>query len=115
MTGQVLVIDGAGTLYELENASAPDTQHRFTNSWVMNSEYSSVFFFFSSRRRHTRFDCDWSSDVCSSDLAAFHRRRHVPLEQLFLTRLHHREPDAPDAAAQQIHAEQPGNQEIDVA
>src|SRR2546430_10617213 len=26
------------------------------------------FFFFSSRRRHTRFDCDWSSDVSSSDL-----------------------------------------------
>src|SRR2546430_8549016 len=26
-------------------------------------------FFFPSRRRHTRFDCDWSSDVCSSDLA----------------------------------------------
>src|SRR2546430_2745627 len=25
------------------------------------------YFFFSSRRRHTRFDCDWSSDVCSSD------------------------------------------------
>src|SRR5260370_10062634 len=25
-------------------------------------------FFFSSRRRHTRFKCDWSSDVCSSDL-----------------------------------------------
>src|SRR3989475_7632113 len=32
------------------------------------------FFFFSSRRRHTRFDCDWSSDVCSSDLA----RRSAP-------------------------------------
>src|SRR3989475_2397747 len=31
---------------------------------------SSIFFFFSSRRRHTRFDCDWSSDVCSSDLIA---------------------------------------------
>src|SRR5260370_5674803 len=27
-------------------------------------------FFFSSRRRHTRFKCDWSSDVCSSDLIA---------------------------------------------
>src|SRR6266700_6729602 len=27
-----------------------------------------VFFFFSSRRRHTRFSRDWSSDVCSSDL-----------------------------------------------
>src|SRR3954462_11041629 len=26
------------------------------------------FFFFSSRRRHTRLSCDWSSDVCSSDL-----------------------------------------------
>src|SRR5690606_40147344 len=26
-------------------------------------------FFFSSRRRHTRFSRDWSSDVCSSDLA----------------------------------------------
>src|SRR5690606_19505519 len=27
-----------------------------------------AFFFFSSRRRHTRFSRDWSSDVCSSDL-----------------------------------------------
>src|SRR6266480_6630852 len=27
-----------------------------------------VLFFFSSRRRHTRLTCDWSSDVCSSDL-----------------------------------------------
>src|SRR5690606_40583439 len=26
------------------------------------------YFFFSSRRRHTRFSRDWSSDVCSSDL-----------------------------------------------
>src|SRR5256886_3838989 len=41
-----------------------------------------IFFFFSSRRRHTRFDCDWSSDVCSSDLARLAlqqalRREHV--------------------------------------
>src|SRR5438132_4065393 len=28
------------------------------------------FFFFSSRRRHTRSLCDWSSDVCSSDLTS---------------------------------------------
>src|SRR5256885_5133519 len=27
-----------------------------------------MFFFFSSRRRHTRLQGDWSSDVCSSDL-----------------------------------------------
>src|SRR5206468_5945967 len=32
-----------------------------------------VEFFLSSRRRHTRSDRDWSSDVCSSDLAAFVR------------------------------------------
>src|SRR3989475_2750608 len=41
-------------------------------------------FFFSSRRRHTRFDCDWSSDVCSSDLnpdvlyAAFWQAQRYP-------------------------------------
>src|SRR2546430_3857572 len=35
-----------------------------------------MLLFFSSRRRHTRFDCDWSSDVCSSDLGIplTHRR-----------------------------------------
>src|SRR5205085_1873624 len=35
---------------------------------VVMFEVSDNFFFFSSRRRHTSFDCDWSSDVCSSDL-----------------------------------------------
>src|SRR2546421_7624104 len=33
-----------------------------------------LYFFFSSRRRHTRSDRDWSSDVCSSDPS---RRRHT--------------------------------------
>src|SRR5947207_4459927 len=33
-----------------------------------------LFFFFSSRRRHTRSLCDWSSDVCSSDLSTPRRR-----------------------------------------
>src|SRR4030095_12012487 len=32
----------------------------------------SLIFFFSSRRRHTRSLCDWSSDVCSSDLKTLH-------------------------------------------
>src|SRR5690242_21276614 len=31
------------------------------------------FFFFSSRRRHTRLTCDWSSDVCSSDLRGIYK------------------------------------------
>src|SRR5256886_7433922 len=36
---------------------------------ILNSFLIRSVFFFSSRRRHTRFDCDWSSDVCSSDLS----------------------------------------------
>src|SRR2546430_5684791 len=39
------------------------------------------FFFFSSRRRHTRFDCDWSSDVCSSDLNLAEREGSVPVHE----------------------------------
>src|SRR2546430_3298224 len=38
---------------------------------------SPCFLFFSSRRRHTRFDCDWSSDVCSSDLIVVRHQRAV--------------------------------------
>src|SRR5436190_23554823 len=42
----------------------------------------SLSFFFSSRRRHTRSLCDWSSDVCSSDLgrdrSPLRRRRTEP-------------------------------------
>src|SRR2546430_12592387 len=50
------------------------------NIYVDECMFYRVFFFFSSRRRHTRFDCDWSSDVCSSDLKGRQcrdRRRHV--------------------------------------
>src|SRR6266511_1816679 len=42
------------------------------------------FFFFSSRRRHTRFSRDWSSDVCSSDLAFDQRRPYELPERLRL-------------------------------
>src|SRR5207237_5282590 len=34
----------------------------------VSSFFDDLQFFISSRRRHTRFKCDWSSDVCSSDL-----------------------------------------------
>src|SRR2546427_5529408 len=47
---------------------------RLSHSWKTESTTFPLrairCFFFSSRRRHTRFDCDWSSDVCSSDLDA---------------------------------------------
>src|SRR6266571_5023609 len=36
-----------------------------------------LLFFFSSRRRHTRLTCDWSSDVCSSDLGTQHAAAFV--------------------------------------
>src|SRR5438477_6853378 len=36
-----------------------------------------VDFFFSSRRRHTRLTCDWSSDVCSSDLGLASVSRNI--------------------------------------
>src|SRR2546430_2882192 len=38
-----------------------------TNIGHLEQAAGMAAFFFSSRRRHTRFDCDWSSDVCSSD------------------------------------------------
>src|SRR3712207_7577054 len=42
-------------------------------------EYSIfVFFFFSSRRRHTRYWRDWSSDVCSSDLYLIRSTHRLP-------------------------------------
>src|SRR6266581_1782609 len=34
---------------------------------AFEAKYSGIAFFFSSRRRHTRWTGDWSSDVCSSD------------------------------------------------
>src|SRR5690606_40079769 len=57
-----------------------------------------LFFFFSSRRRHTRFSRDWSSDVCSSDLAlsvrdgfAHVQRRPVGGHQRRRATSHHRQ------------------------
>src|SRR5256885_7826170 len=47
---------------------------------VVNVLYDRVvcFFFFSSRRRHTRLQGDWSSDVCSSDLRHHAQRQSGP-------------------------------------
>src|SRR5690606_40280649 len=50
-------------------------------------------FFFSSRRRHTRFSRDWSSDVCSSDLKASMMRRWF-VGRLYAKKNHRRIIDA---------------------
>src|SRR2546430_11464531 len=42
-----------------------------------------LLFLISSRRRHTRFDCDWSSDVCSSDLRMLADSRSSTLATVF--------------------------------
>src|SRR5205809_4131249 len=46
-----------------------------------------VFFFFSSRRRHTRCSRDWSSDVCSSDLAAVVCGEHSLIRAAVISRI----------------------------
>src|SRR5437762_9123870 len=59
-----------------------------------------VFFFFSSRRRHTRYIGDWSSDVCSSDLLRSDSpvrgrvRRRAGVQQLLRTVERHGRPRA---------------------
>src|SRR5690348_17688045 len=53
-------------------------------------------FFFSSRRRHTRWTGDWSSDVCSSDLAAEAVRPSRTIEQQLI---HMLPPEVADAIA----------------
>src|SRR5256886_12519156 len=54
----------------------------FTSSHSAATRRAVSFFFFSSRRRHTRFDCDWGSDVCSSDLLGDDFVRVPPRQEL---------------------------------
>src|SRR5260370_21520655 len=49
--------------------------------YLVGCRIALFFFFFSSRRRHTRFKCDWSSDVCSSDLYVLQADRSEQIEQ----------------------------------
>src|SRR5260370_18336907 len=59
----------ATDLFNIDDVISKVTADRITSSPINDcSGCFSFFFFFSSRRRHTRFKCDWSSDVCSSDL-----------------------------------------------
>src|SRR2546430_13257328 len=60
---------------DLHKTLGPRTWNTDPACAVLSARCSVLLFFFSSRRRHTRFDCDWSSDVCSSDLGLAPRRR----------------------------------------
>src|SRR5206468_8489124 len=51
-----------------------------------------VLFFFSSRRRHTRSDRDWSSDVCSSDLPSLNASRPDSNDSLHRRTVHPSKP-----------------------
>src|SRR5256885_3543995 len=53
------------TMFVIERCAVASSRCECYISTIL-SRY--VFFFFSSRRRHTRLQGDWSSDVCSSDL-----------------------------------------------
>src|SRR5690242_5226851 len=64
----------SSTPRRLAEAAPVDRSHRDEerrgpgcSRWGGELDDRGVFFFFSSRRRHTRLTCDWSSDVCSSD------------------------------------------------
>src|SRR6266568_3344210 len=58
--------NGAGTFEDVTEAAG---------LLSLKPSQTAVWFYFSSRRRHTRWNCDWSSDVCSSDLTRAGPRR----------------------------------------
>src|SRR5256885_8124016 len=53
---------------ELCGENEGECRQRWFSSLTAGISFTSLCFFFSSRRRHTRLQGDWSSDVCSSDL-----------------------------------------------
>src|SRR6267143_6081087 len=55
-------------IFDIPLKVKPILQEVSTIDFMMIGKRGHSFFFFSSRRRHTRWNCDWSSDVCSSDL-----------------------------------------------
>src|SRR2546430_1775510 len=59
-----VVSDAASGVVDIFHAIDKAVADTWNNFW----KDGKADVFFSSRRRHTRFDCDWSSDVCSSDL-----------------------------------------------
>src|SRR5260221_1280659 len=65
IVGKVLVLYSS---FSWTFVTAETCKHKWQHFSITKTTYVTIFFFFSSRRRHTRSLCDWSSDVCSSDL-----------------------------------------------
>src|SRR2546430_12432144 len=74
LTARDNLVSNQGHLATTGIGLVPSTTYSATN------ESRSSCVFFSSRGRHTRFDCDWSSDVCSSDLRAPARRAALAVD-----------------------------------
>src|SRR5437588_744356 len=64
--GNLLLLGKIGVFHNRRNASS--RLLLLISKHLILCIYLVFRFFFSSRRRHTRSLCDWSSDVCSSDL-----------------------------------------------
>src|SRR5699024_12099460 len=81
-----LLVDGTAVIQavrEAANAVRGDVS-RFA---VRDASSILHFFFFSSRRRHTRSKRDWSSDVCSSDLTPYRNFLLVELRKILHQRI----------------------------
>src|SRR5215211_8988768 len=75
----------------------------------MMSWLCSDIFFFSSRRRHTRSLCDWSSDVCSSDLTESCQVRHVGVVQSGRMGVRHEDGTEVEIESGEVYVIEPGH------
>src|SRR5438445_92669 len=79
-------LDNQKEIAEMQNETQKEiagiqsaTSRQNTKDQVYAQNEMLAYFFFSSRRRHTRYWRDWSSDVCSSDLGATRIKRRPAL------------------------------------
>src|SRR5689334_17478520 len=68
MAAMSMALDPSGNLYFVDGYGFSNNPARSNSVFKIDAGGLMSRFFFSSRRRHTRWNCDWSSDVCSSDL-----------------------------------------------
>src|SRR5260370_26930763 len=85
----------------------PTNTHCLTLTRALACGFVTNSFFFSSRRRHTRFKCDWSSDVCSSDLTCgWHQRAKLVIPERVEGVAADRQPHVPPRLPRQTRSEE---------